>query len=266
MERPSKETSPPNRGGKTLRILAELGVAYVALFIFGMVVCQGSFREVLLGLSVFGFPVFSLVYVPIRLVTLYRGMYSSLDHLGCLLSIGFLALVVACLSFPPIVTQVMKQIMNVRMRWTFQDLRDAKGAVATYYLDWGSFPTPAVAEERGNRWRVLPPCLTTPIPYLKSLPKDPYIGYGNHPVGYWVSPATGEDSGIRVILHADGICGWRHLPSDEELDSMERVTRDWLYQFQFSPTNGIKAPDGDLLVWGGGGEEPGNNEGLKTPR
>jgi hypothetical protein len=45
MEQPAKETSQYSRGGKTLRILAELGVAYVVLFIFGMTICQGSFDE-----------------------------------------------------------------------------------------------------------------------------------------------------------------------------------------------------------------------------
>ena len=61
-----------------------------------------------------------------------------------------------------------------------------------------------------------------------------------------------EESEIEAIFHARGRDGVRTLPSDEELDTMRGMTVDWLDQFQFSPTNGMKS-SGDYLVLETGG-------------
>lgn len=228
------------------RLLLELVIAYLVLFAFGVNFAQGSPEEVFRILLI-AFPIFCVPFIPFRVYGLRKDKSLTINHIGCIVGIGFLCVIFAQIGLINVISWKYRSMITN----TFNYLESVKKSVGLYHLDWGEYPTPQLTEEGG----FLPPRLTTPIPYLDELPLDPYPHILGQSFGYWI--ASGTAGPIQLLVHSWAPDGFRNLPHDEILNATDSITRDWLYQFQYHPSNGIKST-GDFILWGGGDEEPGN--------
>jgi len=157
----------------------------------------------------------------------------------------------------------MEAQMRAKLTKARGDIRAIVQANELYYLDWKTYPTQSEGhiftnpsrnriDEKGLFW------LTTPVPYLTSIPFDPF------PEGQDVTYETGgiEDPALKVPY---GDLLWDEIGGPlvtyaifsggpDQDDDVQSASPHYLYEGtgvdQYSPTNGTRS-GGDIFHFGG---------------
>ena len=146
--------------------------------------------------------------------------------------------------------------MRARVTRAKAEMRSLHIALDSYYLDWRVYPPEHERDDLSNRGLTW---LTTPNPYIKFLPEDPFQALGpDHASGFTnISYETGGiEQGGSILTGTCATCLVTWVLFSNGPDVRQTIWADNPHYdadnqvFNYSPTNGTTST-GDICRWGG---------------